>query len=236
MYLPPSYFTFLEKLPEKEEVSRLAALLFPRVFRTDFTQPGFGLIQFDCPVDSHHLRQCMISLKEVLSDLHQQEFGSRLAYLSLGRFDQQVTAKFHLDGSPEIAFLMLGYEASGIDSQLAIADYSRAAHELGITPRQFLDDYNPIFARGERELARCVTHLEMFALGKDHILLINNSSQPYHAQKNHQLGVMHQATIPDPSGAKSRVVNSTMIGLEHDTVFAVDADHFIRTEGVVEKY
>ena len=47
----------------------------------------------------------------------------------MGRFDSQTTTKFHLDGAPDEAFLMLGYEASPVRSELAIADYSKAARD-----------------------------------------------------------------------------------------------------------
>jgi hypothetical protein len=35
----------------------------------------------------------------------------------MGRFDSQATTKFHLAGAPDEAFLMLGYEASRVQSE-----------------------------------------------------------------------------------------------------------------------
>ena len=63
----------------------------------------------------------------------------------MARFDQQETTKFHLDGAPEQSMLMLGYEPSRVVSRLFLADYTRAASDLGITPQLFLTEFNPMY-------------------------------------------------------------------------------------------
>ena len=69
--------------------------------------------------------------------------------MSAGRFDQQVTTRLHRDGGPDECFLMLGYEPSAIVAEIGIADYSKCAHDMGLSASEFLDHYNPMFAAGE---------------------------------------------------------------------------------------
>jgi hypothetical protein len=121
----------------------------------------------------------MVELKEALSRLHAAERGTHLVYRSMGRFDSQVTTKYHLDGAPDEAFLMLGCEATTVHSTLAIADYSRAAHDWEITPRELLTDCNPMFADNEQKLLPYCEPLAAFDSSYSHIVLLNNSSQPY---------------------------------------------------------
>ena len=186
--------------------------IFRAVFRTEFTQPGFALIRMPGDTDSLTLRRSMVILKDDLSRLYVQQFQHSLTYLSLARFNQQVTTKFHLDGSPETAFLMLGYELSDVGSELIMADYSRAAFDLHISPQQFLDDYNPMYRQGEETLSVYQTPLKEFSAGEPQIVLINNSFAPYDGLQ--QQGVMHKATIVRPCRDKQRVINSTMLGPE----------------------
>src|SRR5262245_7439710 len=97
----------------------------------------------------------------------------------MARFDQQETTKFHLDGAPDASMLMLGYEPSSVRSRLFLADYTRATFDLGIAPQQFLQEFNPMYRRGEKLLSRYVTELPQPADGHARILLINNSSLPF---------------------------------------------------------
>src|SRR5439155_1722383 len=104
-------------------------------------------------MDSHALRLAMLALKERLSDICFLRTGRRLLFRSMARFDQQETTKFHLDGGPDQSMLMLAYEPSQVHSRLFLADYTHAAFDLGITPQEFLQDYNPMFRKGEEVLA-----------------------------------------------------------------------------------
>src|SRR2546423_691115 len=120
----------------------------------------------------------------------------------MARFDQQDTTKFHLDGAPEQSMLMLGYEPSQVQSRLFLGDYTRAAFDLGITPQQFLQDYNPMLRKGEELLARYATELPQPEPGHARILLINNSSLPFTEARSNPLGVMHRAIIVTPNEAE----------------------------------
>jgi hypothetical protein len=201
----------LAEPPTDAEWTALAPQVYEQTFRTTFTRPGFSLITFAQPIASETLRRRMVQLKLALADLFGQRRGRHLVYHSMARFDQQVTTKFHLDGGAEESFLMLGYEASAVESRLAMADYSQAAHALGIEPARFVTDHNPMHASGERLLTGYITPLSAFDPARDTILVINNSSSPYRNNGSNLLGVMHQATIPCPDPTRRRIINSTML-------------------------
>lgn len=194
-----------------EDVRRLAEWVYPRVFRDVLAAPGFALVIFPSSVDSVALRRTMVELKRNLSDLHRQRCGAELCYRSMGRFNQQTTTRFHLDGAPDQSFLMLGYEPTAVESDLAMADYTRAAWELRLSPAEYLDRYNPMFPAHESRLQGYITRLTAFDRTRPQILCINNSRQGFHPGSGQQLGVFHQASIPQPRPDAARVVNSTMI-------------------------
>lgn len=215
--------------------------VYDAVWRTDFSAAGFYLRDLGHCVDSHSLRRQMIALKHGLSKMAVARTGKRFVGLSLGRFDQQTTTKFHLDGAPAESLLMLGYEPSEVQSRLALADYTRSAFERGVGPREFLERFNPMFAAGEEALNGYVTELPQPAAGHSRILLINNSSLPFTAARTNPLGVMHRAEIIDPDDRKRRIVNSIMMttALDQFDTPAIDElareQEFIATEQISPK-
>lgn len=112
--------------------------------------------------------------------------------------------------------LILGYEPSKVRSRLFLADYSRSAFDLGITVRQFLQDFNPMFTKGEG-------------------LLINNSSLPYTEARTNSLGVMHKAIIDMPDEAEHRIVNSTMLAVGGEEIGVERQEEFVRTDEISQK-
>jgi hypothetical protein len=187
-------------------------------------------------VDSHALRALMVGLKKRLSELAVRESGRQLVYASMARFDQQETTKFHLDGAPDESLLILGYEPSRVRSRLFLADYSRAAFDAGITPRQFLQDFNPMYRRGEDLLDRYTTELPQPDDGHSRILLINNSSLPYTSDRKSSLGVLHKAEILNPDASERRIVNSTMLFAgAADEISPEQQQEFVSTEKVSQK-
>ena len=214
----------------------VAEQVFGLVWRFDFTAPGFCLLDAGPGVDSNTLRSWMVSLKERLSEVAVIRGGRPFAYGSLARFDQQETTKFHLDGAPDQSMLMLGYEPSRVRSRLFLADYTRAAFDLGITPQQFLQDFNPMYRRGEELLGRYVTELPQPADGHARILLINNSSLPLTEERTNPLGVMHKAEIVNPTDAERRIVNSTMLVVgEADEINSERQQEFVTTDKISQK-
>lgn len=211
IYPPESYQIALGQMPTEAETVALAKRVYTHVFRVDFTEPGFALISFPQGMESLRLRRFMLLLKDNLSTIYRRKRDRNLNGLSMTYFDQQTTTRFHLDGAPDESYLMLGYEPSGVQSRLCMADYTRAAHDLNITPLQFLTDYNPMYARGEQQLLPYITPVGRFDTHYAHVLVVNNSRQSFRPGEGNALGVMHQATIPTPDPTKSRVVNSIML-------------------------
>ena len=119
-----------------------------RTCRHEFDQPGFCLLNAGRALDSMGFRRLMADLKQAMAEIHEARTGNTLVYLSAARFDQQTTTKPHLDGGPQECFLMLGYEPSAVDAKLEIADYSKCAFDLGLTPQEFLAKHNPMFQAG----------------------------------------------------------------------------------------
>jgi hypothetical protein len=229
----PGDYTLVQRTRPGQPVAKQ---VFARVWRFDFAAPGFSLLDCGPGLDSHTLRSWMVSLKEGLSEVSVRRGTGPFAYRSLARFDQQETTKFHLDGAPERSMLLLDYEPSRVQSRLFLADYTRAAFELGITPGQFLQDYNPMYRRGEELLARYVTELPQPTDGHARILLVNNSSLPFSQDRANPLGVMHKAIIVTPDDAGRRVVNSTMLVVgERDEISRERQQEFVATDEIIRK-
>ena len=98
---------------EETTATQLALEAYPKVFRTDFGQPGFALINLGSQFGSEQQRRLMVELKQEFDRLEQTHRNRRLVYQSLGRFDQQVTTKPHRDGGPDESILMLGCQFAG---------------------------------------------------------------------------------------------------------------------------
>ena len=214
-----------------------AERIFEAAWRSDFTAPGFCLLDLGREVDSHDLRAWMIGLKERLSEIAARRNGPRFAYRSMGRFDQQETTKFHLDGAPDQSLLILGYEPSKVRSRLSLADYARCAFDLGIEPKRFLDEFNPMYRKGEGTLARYVTELPQPSGENSRILLINNSRLPFSEARMNPLGVLHWVEIIDPDESERRVVNSIMLVVGGPEEVGEDQLRaFVATEEISRKF
>jgi hypothetical protein len=188
--------------------SAVADWAYSRTFRYDFNEPGFALIRLSRDTSPKSLRHYMVALKQHLSERYSATQRRDLEYCSAGRFDQQATTKFHLDGSPDESLLMLGYEPTSVASRLSIADYSQCAFNLSISPREFLDHHNPMFSEGAQRLQAYTTEVLPFSNLDYEIVIINNSSAAFGAGLQ---GVMHKAVVVGANPAKQRIVNSTMI-------------------------
>jgi hypothetical protein len=203
----------LDAVPQDMAWGEFGRSLFPRVARTSLSEPGVALLQWTRDLTSRDLRSAMVALYREFLAFAKSQWNLSLQYLSLGRFDQQTTTRFHLDGGPEVSFLMLGYEPSRVDSQFAIADYSQAAFDAGCQPAEYLDRYNPMFPEGASRIVPYAFNIDAFNPSLSQILLINNSRQGWAKDTAGQLGVMHQGTISLPDPMAQRIINSTMIGI-----------------------
>jgi hypothetical protein len=210
--------------------------IYNLVWRVDFTAPGFAVLDIPPGPDSHTLRSWMMGLKHRLSEIGVSRGWGPFLYKSMARFDQQETTKFHLDGAPEHSLLILGYEPSKVRSRLFLADYTQAAFDRGITPQQFLQDFNPMYKLGEELLGRYVTELPQPVAGNSRILAINNSSLPFTEARTNSLGVMHKAIIVTPNASERRIVNSTMLALgENDEIGQEQQQEFVATDEISKK-
>lgn len=231
----PTEYVLNVSTPAEAISQGTAERLFDLAWRFDFAAPGFAVLDIAPGPDSHTLRSWMVSLKERLSEIGVSRGWGRFVYKSMARFDQQETTKFHLDGAPDQSMLMLGYEPSKVHSRLFLADYTRAASDLGITPQQFLQDFNPMYKRGEELLGRYVTELPQPHVGHSRILLINNSSSPFTEARTNSLGVMHKAIIVTPDEAERRIVNSTMLAVGGEEIGVEKQEEFVTTDKISQK-
>lgn len=224
------------KYDATRSLRQLAEDVYERVCRSDFSAPGYCVVSVDEIEDSAAFRRLMVDLKNELAEIHVRRAGSWMGYLSVGRFDQQVTTKFHLDGGPAECFLMLGYEPSTVGSNLQIADYSRCAYDLGITPQEFLERHNPMFQEGFELLRQYIAEIPCFSNGQFQIVCINNSFAAYSSDGPRWQGVLHTAEILTPDDTARRVINSTMIApvVEGTLGFVSkeETEEFVRTSVV----
>jgi hypothetical protein len=197
----------------KDEWQDLAERVAKPLFRTDLAGPGFTLLDLRQGWTPREFRSGLVDLCDRLSEIYQRDFGRQLQLLSLGRFDQQVTTEAHLDGGPDESLLVLGYEPTEVRSRLFLVDYVRGARDRGMTPREFLDRHNPMYREGRQTLEEYTT--EVVGLNPAHyqVLFINNSSLPDEQRHRGMLGVLHKAVIVNPDPARSRHVNSILLGV-----------------------
>ena len=199
--------------------------------RTDLDMPGFCIISIESVADSVSFRRLMVDLKGAMSEIHASKTGGSLVYLSASRFDQRSTTRPHLDGGPDECLLMLGYEPSNVKSEIEISDYSKCAYHLGITPKAFMTEHNPMFDQGSALLKPYSMRVPCFSPLRYQIVCINNSSAPYSTDGTTWQGVLHNATIEAVAETDPRIVNSTMIGTaprgDHDLVSLGEQLRFI---------
>jgi hypothetical protein len=179
------------------DIPASAPEVFRRVWRTALDQPGFALLRFGREVSSHELRRAMVELVEA--------FPIEFVPERFGRFDQQVSSKFHRDGAPPTSLLVLGYEPTAVQSRFWIADSSAAAAANGMSLKEYLAAHNPMFPAGEERLAPFVIELNL-PHGEAFVVVVNNSLLPLDGAN--PLGVLHKAVIPSPDSNGRRVINS----------------------------
>jgi hypothetical protein len=197
--------------PSRWDARSIAVEIDRRTCRVDFDSPGFCVVNLGPDIGSMSLSRLMVELKRELATIHESRNGATLVYQSAGRFDQQETTRLHLDGGPDECLLMLGYEPTAVDSEMEIADYARCAFDLGLSPGQFMAEYNPMFGRGADLLTPYITRLPCFSPSDYRVVCINNSCAPYSATRPAWQGVLHGATIPERNDSEARVIHSTMI-------------------------
>lgn len=236
MDLERDYQWYVESFRELDEQhanhDSLLDFVRDRVFRSSFHNPGFARVTLASEIHGIGLRMAMEAMVRGLS---RRNGDDPLTMQWAQRFDQQTTTRFHRDNGPDESYLLLGYEPSPVESDLAMADYSRAAFDLDISPSEFLDRYNPMFAANAERIVPYVTRLTRPAPGTAQLLIINNSRLPSDAGGRNRLGVLHQATIAAPIAGAQRVIHSVQLApasLASEKVSRAEWEHFLRTDEI----
>lgn len=191
-------------------LKKIARYCTNKVFRTDTKEAGFIHFDLGKNLTPYQFRYIMVDLKKELSKFTTVEFDKKLSYHWLVRFDQQVSTPFHVDNAGDQSFLMLGYEPSEIESELHIADYYRYANESNTAPKDYLENFTPIFKEDEALLAPYTTKLKSNFRDRYSIVLMNNSNPKSSLET---LGIYHKAVIVKQDLSKSRIVNSMVLNM-----------------------
>lgn len=191
-------------------MARMLSLLrevYERVRRLDCAAPGWSHLEMPAGLSSHDLRTVMITIGDHLIARFRDDLGMTMEYLSLGRVDQKLSTRIHLDGGPPHSILVLGYEPSLIRSQVAVVDYARHCRDRGIAISDFLARFDQRSA-DLGDFAGYVTRLPEFASDRANVVVVNNSSSA--CGEVGLCGLMHVACVEAGSGA--RVINTLTLG------------------------
>ena len=187
---------------DPEAVRRWAVAHFDEVWRTTADRPGFAtLVATDQQPTSVELRRAMLDIAAAFGELSHRPFVVE----RVGRFDQQVSTRFHRDGAADVSLLLLGYEPTTVESQLFLHDPSRAAKDGSAF--EFLRRNKPMTKEGDDELMRHVVNV-LGPPSRAHIVVVNNCTVLENPPPGHPLGVLHRGLIPMPDPAARRVINS----------------------------
>ncbi len=193
----------------KDSMSDVASEIYSLACRIDFSLPGFALLRQSHIKDSLQHRKELVELKESLSDIHQNKSGKKLGWFTMSRFDQKNTTKLHRDGGPDQSLLILGYEPTSVQCEVSMADYSKCAFDLGISPEEFLERHNPMYEEGLEMLSPYIYKLTEFDTSVYQILVVNNSNCPFKMENPRWLGVLHGAVVQQST--VPRIINSTSV-------------------------
>jgi hypothetical protein len=197
-------------------LAHLADLLAADVFRTDTSRPGFASYDFGSNLSPRAFRAMLVELAEALDAIYRRDFpGRRLLLRSIGRFSQVNSTEAHLDGAPDESILLLGYEPSEVERRLRIYDYVRCAADRGMSPREFLDGFNPTFSAGRAAIEPYAVGVWPFDRRHYRVVLINNSSAPIErGAAAGMLGVLHQGDMLAAPPGQARHVNTLIFSTD----------------------
>ncbi len=185
--------------------------LYRTVCRQTLDRPGFCVLTLPATEASARMRDRMVALTRALSGRHLRETGEELIYQSATRFDQQGTTKLHRDGGPENCFLMLGYEPSTVESEVAVADSSACARRPGALGAGTARPAQPDVSRRGRAAPAVHDPPGVVPSGRAQIVCVNNSLRSTAERPWSWKGMLHTAQILRPDPLQSRVINSTLI-------------------------
>lgn len=194
---------------DPESVRRWALAVFADVWRTTPDRPGYAVLTAADPQPtSKELRRAMMDIVAAFNELSPVAFVPE----RVGRFDQQVSTRFHRDGAPNASLLILAYEPTTIASKLFVHDPFRAADPNG-TAFEYLQRHKPMTKEGDAELMRTAVSVLPDG-GRSVLVVLNNSAVPESPQPGRPLGLLHKGLIEFPDPNVRRVINS--LGLMQD--------------------
>ncbi len=197
--------------------------IFADVLRDDTSRPGFVLLDA-AGLSPEGLRARLIDLGRALSARYAARHGTPLSFRSLNWFSQLSPTRPHRDGGPDASVLLLGYERTPVRSRVFLLDFSRAARGMGITPRDFLDRYNPTFGDGAALLRPHTAEVAGFDPSRAQILIVNNGCL-YGAG---MLGVLHHAHVDAAAPGAARPISSVLVGVDEGGIGEAEVAAFIR--------
>lgn len=196
------------------------------VIRTDLSGPGFALLEAG-DISPEGLRRLLVEIGHGLVAWYEDWYGHRLSWRSLNWFSQLSPTRPHRDGGPDASLLLLGYEPTLVKSRVFLLDHSRAAAAVGLSPREFLDRYNPTFGEGARLLGPFTTEVAGFNPSRAQVLLVNNSSLGPDDLPG-MLGVLHHAHVEEAPQGAARPISSVLLGVAEGGLGAAELAAFVR--------
>ena len=99
-----------------------------------------------------------------------------------------------------------------------------------------MQDFNPIYRKGEDLLGRYTTELPQPVVGHSRMLLVNNSSLPFTEGGKNPLGVIHKTSIVTPDESEQRILKSMMLAVgEADAIGEEQQQEFVTTNEISKK-
>jgi hypothetical protein len=188
---------------DPSNLRRWALAHFAGVWRTSADQSGYAVLAASDPQPtSKELRRAMMDLMAAFAELSPVPFVVE----RVGRFDQQVSTRFHRDGAADVSLLLLGYEPTTVESKLFLHDPLRAAGSGG-SAFHYLKDNKPMTKEGDAELTRHAVNV-LGPPGQARIVVVNNCTVLENPSPGHPLGVLHRGLIEFPDPNVRRVINS----------------------------
>ncbi len=191
-------------MPELDAISvrRWARVYFESVWRTSAEDTGYcTLSATEVQPTSKELRRAMTGIVAAFNELSPRPFVVE----RVGRFDQQVSTRFHRDGAADVSLLILGYEPTSIASKLFLHDPHKAAGDGSAF--EYLRRNKPMTKDGDEELLKHAVNV-LARPDWAQIVVVNNCTVLENPPPGHPLGLLHKGLIEHPDPNAHRVIDS----------------------------
>jgi len=187
---------------DAKSVRRWARVYFESVWRTSAEDTGYcTLSATKVQPTSKDLRRAMTGIVAAFNELSPRTFVVE----RVGRFDQQVSTRFHRDGAADVSLLILAYQPTSIASKLFLHDPHKAVGDGSAF--EYLRRNKPMTKDGEDELMKHAVNV-LARPDWAQIVVVNNCTVLENPPPGHPLGVLHKGLIEFPDPNASRVINS----------------------------